>query len=598
MPLKRFLLGTAFALALVPTVNAEQVKPAAGTVPPLALFGPLPPPPAPPVQVDESALRYYAAQNDAARIAAEIRRLQTENPGWTPPVDLYATDRAPDIDVGPLWALYAEGRYADLHAALKEIRTNNPDAPLPNDLLDALADGETVARLVAASNMGNDAGVVEAARSRPTLLSCARIDIVWSVAEALGRLGDVEKSLTAFDYALTRCADAPQRLATVQKASLVLPETAVDRLIATGATNADGTNEFQAVLDDRVRRRVAAVIPSAVPAVAPAPLAALTTGPDPLVVAPPQAAAFAAAPADLARLELLARQTRSSADAGLLGWYHYAAANLDVAETWFRTAAGFAEDPKAIEGLILTLQRKGDQRAAEDLAYRARALSPDLAKLHVEVTAAALTTIGAAAYPADRLAAMEEAVRATHSAFGAEALGWYRYNTKDFKAAKHWFEQSLSVLESEGAHLGAVLTAQSLGERSRAATLLAELAPRYPSIAALKDSVANASVASDGGQVRVRLNKRPKESASDTRQAVALYEGKRYQEAISLLEKIAASGKETQDLAVLRGWAYYNTRQYSKARDIFAAADARGSTSATRTGLYYSKSKTRAPFYR
>lgn len=597
MPLKRFILGTVLTATLMSIGHAEDAKPAADTVPPLALFGAIPPPPPPPVIVDESALRYYATQNDAARIAAEIRRLQTENPGWKPPADLYATKSAPDVDVGPLWALYADGRYADLHAALDRIRTDTPDFEPPTDLLDALADGETAARLVAASDSGNDTGVVEAARSRPALLSCARVDIVWRVAEALGRLGDVDKSVTAFDYALTRCADDPQRLATVQKASLVLPEAAVDRLIAKGATRADGTNEFQAVLDDRVRRRVAGAIPPAAPTAPLAPAAA-TIAPDPLIVSAPPRVALAAAPADLARLEVIARQTRSSADAGLLGWYHYAAADLDAAEGWFRTAAGFSQDPKAIEGLILTLQRKGDPRAAEDLAYRARTLSPDLAALHVEVTAAALSALGEAAYPADRLAAMEEAVMATKSAFGAEALGWYRYNTKDFKAAKRWFAQSLSNGESEGAHLGEVLTAQRLGERSRAAGLLAELAPRYPSLAALKDSVAAASVASDGGQVRVRLNKRSKESASDARQAVALYESKRYHEAIGLLEKIAASGKETQDLAVLRGWSYYKTRQYSKARDIFAAADARGSTPATRTGLHYAREQTRAPFYR
>ncbi|MGI4764415.1 MAG: hypothetical protein ACRYGP_05025, partial [Janthinobacterium lividum] len=43
--------------------------------------------------VDESALRYFASQNDLGRVAAEIRRLRSQHPEWEPPQDLFASDR-------------------------------------------------------------------------------------------------------------------------------------------------------------------------------------------------------------------------------------------------------------------------------------------------------------------------------------------------------------------------------------------------------------------------------------------------------------------------------------------------------------------------
>src|SRR3954463_7149691 len=39
-------------------------------------------------QVDESALRYFAAQGDTRRVDAEIARLRALYPNWSPPTDL------------------------------------------------------------------------------------------------------------------------------------------------------------------------------------------------------------------------------------------------------------------------------------------------------------------------------------------------------------------------------------------------------------------------------------------------------------------------------------------------------------------------------
>lgn len=142
-----------------------------------------------------------------------------------------------------------------------------------------------------------------------------------------------------------------------------------------------------------------------------------------------------------------------------------------------------------------------------------------------------------------------------------------------------------------------MLTAQRLKNNKQFKALVAEYADKYPSVKALQTSGATVAVAAGDGRVNVSVKRKKSADASLTREAVALYESKKYREAIERLEKIRESGRETTDLAVLRGWAYYNIREYRQAKDIFENANSRKSTSETRTGLYYSSQKLRAPIY-
>ena len=58
--------------------------------------------------IDESALRYYAAQKDRKRVEAEIRRIKSRFPRWTPPVNLY-TSAGTGEGEQPLWDLFGAG---------------------------------------------------------------------------------------------------------------------------------------------------------------------------------------------------------------------------------------------------------------------------------------------------------------------------------------------------------------------------------------------------------------------------------------------------------------------------------------------------------
>ena len=70
------------------------------------------------VEVDETALRYFAAQGDTARLAAEIARLRQLYPNWTPPTDPLAVPLNSDRQLENMWELYAAGRLSEVRRAI------------------------------------------------------------------------------------------------------------------------------------------------------------------------------------------------------------------------------------------------------------------------------------------------------------------------------------------------------------------------------------------------------------------------------------------------------------------------------------------------
>ena len=78
------------------------------------------------VVVDESALRYFAARGDTARLNAEIARLRALYPTWTPPENPLAVPVNEDRQLEEMWALYSQARYADVRAAIERRRTEDP----------------------------------------------------------------------------------------------------------------------------------------------------------------------------------------------------------------------------------------------------------------------------------------------------------------------------------------------------------------------------------------------------------------------------------------------------------------------------------------
>ena len=196
-------------------------------------------------EIDISALRYFASQNDLARVAAEIRLLRAEHPGWEPPQDLFSQTKNGEAEK-PLWELFAKHDYAGVRAAIAEMQQNNPDWQPSSDLAGKLDLAEANDKLVQASDAQQWGAVIDIAAANKMLLTCADVDALWRTAEALARTDDEPRAVEAYRYILTTCAKPEERLATVQKASQLLksPEE-LDELMRLGKRLPSGKSEFE-----------------------------------------------------------------------------------------------------------------------------------------------------------------------------------------------------------------------------------------------------------------------------------------------------------------------------------------------------------------
>ncbi len=138
--------------------------------------------------VDETALRYFARQGDTRRLNVEIARLRSLYPDWTPPADRLKAPPAPDPQLDRLWRLYSQGEFAQARAAVAERQSADPKWRPPKDLIDHLDLADARGRLVNASNAKQYETVIRIAASTPDLRTCGDVDVLWRLAEALGRL--------------------------------------------------------------------------------------------------------------------------------------------------------------------------------------------------------------------------------------------------------------------------------------------------------------------------------------------------------------------------------------------------------------------------
>src|SRR5690606_35106547 len=100
---------------------------------------------------DLSALRYFAARGDTQRLQAEIARLRTPYPNWTPPADPLAIPENGDPRLDAMWQLYTNGRYAEVRKAIADRQQAEPGWQPPDNLTGMLSLAEARQRLVNAS---------------------------------------------------------------------------------------------------------------------------------------------------------------------------------------------------------------------------------------------------------------------------------------------------------------------------------------------------------------------------------------------------------------------------------------------------------------
>jgi cellulose synthase operon protein C len=411
-------------------------------------------------QPDLTALRYFAREGNQRRVDAEIARLRLLYPGWAPPDNLAEPEQQGDAELDRMWQLFAAGKFGEARSAIATRRAADATWVPPEDLLVRLNEAEARERLVNASDAKQWEKVLQVAAEAPGLLTCADPDSLWRVGEAFARTDRADRARDAYQYLLKNCDDASVRLATVQKAVPLLDPTRVDQLLALERKGPDGRGEFEAVRADVLRAKIGR--------------AAETSA--------------AASDADLTALEGIARSGTSPDDPLVLGWYYLRQNAPLKALDWFKLSSSRQDTPKAAEGLVLTLSALGRNQEAEPIAYTARDKSADNLIAYRIVATALLAADPPPRLEANVVARAAEELGKAREASGAQALGWYAYNTNQIATAIQWFSTALRWdAQDEPSAYGLALSYQNRKDRARFNQIVAEWGDRSDRIAALGD---------------------------------------------------------------------------------------------------------------
>ncbi|WP_019906627.1 hypothetical protein [Methylobacterium sp. 77] len=385
--------------------------------------------------VDESALRYYASQKQTVRMKAEAARLKHLYPGWTEPTDLDTLQPSPPEEA-PLWDLFTAGRFDDLDAAIAARRAADPNWRPSDELARKLLRASFRSRLKTFASARKNTEVVALYRADPTALDPSDVESYWTTAEALAGEGGAAEAFGLYKSVLDTSNDAGARLATIQKAMANLPMTLAEKLIAMGRTDPEGASEFRGIANDITRARIVADLHGE-PAQEPS-------------------------PAEMAAFQAYARSSGEPSQTGLLGWYSYNHRQFRAALDWFKLAISRGGDAMIAHGLAHTLRELGMLREAEEVAYAWRDKYVGNSILFIDLMGRKLTQANPSFIDLDRISRYAKVTLATASGEGAEALGWYAYNSCQFDAALEWFQHAAAWLPGESALTGYALSLQRL----------------------------------------------------------------------------------------------------------------------------------------
>lgn len=431
-------------------------------------------------KVDETALRYFASQGDTRRLEAEIARLRALYPDWTPPDDLFGPQT--DVELQRMWKMYAEGKYSDVRSAIATRQAADPSWQAPPDLLARLTEAENRRQLVNASDAEQWATVLRLATDAPGLLTCTNVDILWRVAEAFVKTEQTPRALDAYTYVLTNCNDPGERLATVQKAMPLLTDEQIENLLKLERKDEAGKPEFAALRDDLIRRRMG------------------RAAENPEYTVPDE---------DIKRMEALARQGTTPGDPLLLGWYLFRHDEATRALEWFKLALDRKGGPKSAEGYVLALNFLGRSLEAEPIAFEWRDSAPENNKAYLDVVIALLTADPPPVLDEIVLTRFSPVVMRDKYVPGAQALGWYAYNTGQIVTSQSWFDTALNWdPNDEPSAYGLSLTYWRLGDIARLNAMVQSWGPRSERIVALVDPVVRARLEARNAQTTTQIDPR------------------------------------------------------------------------------------------
>ncbi len=407
------------------------------------------PPPKP--ALDEAALRYFASQGQTDRVASEARRLRRLDPAWRMPDDLYAT-RPGRPDEGYLWALYGQNRMDDLATAIALRKAAEPQWSPSDDLAAKIKTRKLRASIMALAKQEDWHAIVASLKESGIAWAKSDAEVLWIIAEAYARENDCGEAFIVYRSILADRSDVNERRATIEHAIAFIPMAYTEKLIAMGRKGAsakDGLGEFEPIAIDITRARISAFLHD-----------------EPAVQV---------SDAELSRFQDFVRDAADPNEPGLVAWYAFKRRDYPRALEWFKLAIGHGGDAMIAHGLAHTLRKLDMKREAEEVAYAWREPLVNNSILFIDLLEEDFTKEQPPFIEAERIARYARVTMETESGEGAQALGWYAYNTCQYPLALQWFERANAWLPKEATTYGLALAFQRL----RRAKEFREIVNRY-----------------------------------------------------------------------------------------------------------------------
>lgn len=272
-----------------------------------------------------------------------------------------------------------------------------------------------------------------------------------------------DRARDAYGYVLENCSDAGERLATVQKAGLLLDAPRLDSLLRLERQGTDGKPEFESIRDDLARSVIAR--------------GGQDTGAEAVIPA-----------GYVERLETIVNREGKASDALLLGWYFYRRDNFDTAEKWFRNAYEKQKDAASAQGLALVRINQDDPGDAENILYGFRDENADVKAAYLASVTNLLALDPPRVIDNSVLARMAPPVISARNVAAAEQFGWYARLVQQMGTAADWFGLVLSWDATyEPAAYGLAVSLDALSDKTGVARVQSAWAGRSERIANLHD---------------------------------------------------------------------------------------------------------------
>lgn len=256
-----------------------------------------------PSQRDLQALMVYVQQGDQTSARAELRRLQTRYPNWTPPSDLTTLGAGGGgaVDEAPIWQAIERGDFAGARAGIAQLRAASPGWAPSNEMTALLDLNEAQARFDRAVAERRAQEAITIYRTNPQILRCDRVNNAWLVAEMHHALGQTENALATYRGVIASCPSMDIVVPTLEKANDITTVAQLDTLFTQARVSIPSAgSQFDALRARLVAGRggapvaAAASAPARTPAATPAPTAAATPRPAATPPSPPAPAGIPA----------------------------------------------------------------------------------------------------------------------------------------------------------------------------------------------------------------------------------------------------------------------------------------------------------------